>query len=172
MNITSEDITIIDIFSQEQCEYIINKLDNNLELMERGGITKYYRKVFKSNDISTYLTSKIVLPEYINNFKVKGFNDHIRFSKYIPGQEFDIHRDSIYTNKKNYRSFLTLNIFLNDNFKGGETVFLTPKKITVKPKLGCGVLFYGQNYHKGNIVTEGFKYLLRTDVMIDYKLTF
>ena len=68
------------------------------------------------------------------------------------------------------RSCLTLNIFLNDDFEGGETDFLFDDKQTLrfsaKPKAGRAMLFYSQQYHRGNKVTKGEKYLLRTDIMI------
>ena len=66
---------------------------------------------------------------------------------------------------------MTLNIFLNDNFEGGETEFLYNNKTlrySAKPKLGRGALFDAQQYHRGNVVMNGNKYLMRTDVMVSF----
>ena len=54
-----------------------------------------------------------------------GMNDHIRLSKYDPGQFFGIHKDGINFDDRNKQnmSYATLNIFSNDNFEGGETIF-------------------------------------------------
>lgn len=64
----------------------------------------------------------------------------------------------------------TLNIFLNDDFTGGETnrfSYTSEYKLcySVKPQTGRASLFWANQYHKGNKVIEPFKYLLRTDVM-------
>ena len=54
-----------------------------------------------------------------------GINKYIRLSKYEPGQFFGIHKDGINFDKDNRQnmSYATLNIFLNDDFEGGETIF-------------------------------------------------
>jgi predicted 2-oxoglutarate/Fe(II)-dependent dioxygenase YbiX len=103
--------------------------------------------------------------------QVTGLNDHFRFSKYHPGQQFGIHRDGINQDATGARSALTLNIFLNDDFEGGSTDFFHTRneddlRFSVKPKPGRGALFFAQQYHCGRQVTKGFKYLLRTDVMV------
>jgi len=40
------------------------------------------------------------------------------------------------------------------------------KYLTVKPKTGRASLFDSQQNHCGNKVTSGYKFLLRTDVMV------
>ena len=96
-------------------------------------------------------------------------NSFIRLSKYEPGQFFGIHKDGIHfdeTNQQNM-SYATLNIFLNDNFEGGETIFYKNDARTVsmvcKPKVGRGSFFYSQQYHEGAKLLSGYKYLLRTE---------
>jgi len=69
-------------------------------------------------------------------------------------------------------SYATLNIFLNDDFTGGETIFYEKDKRTItekcKPKSGRGAFFYSQQFHEGAKITNGYKYLLRTDLMINH----
>jgi hypothetical protein len=68
------------------------------------------------------------------------------------------------------KNWLTLNIFLNDEFNDGETDFLNHNNelvIRAKPKTGRAVLFDRNWKHRGNKVLNGYKYLLRTDVMYD-----
>lgn len=93
-----------------------------------------------------------------------------RIAKYTNGGEFKLHRDKMNQDENENRSYLTLNIFLNKNFDGGETDFYLDDKITkrlsVKPDVGRAALFYFNQYHCGNKVINGEKYLLRTDVMI------
>ena len=66
---------------------------------------------------------------------------------------------------------MTLNIFLNDVKAGGGTIFYENRRgklvelMNVRPKTGRGALFYNQIDHEGEIVKDGWKYLIRTDVM-------
>lgn len=103
-----------------------------------------------------------------------GLNKYLCLSKYEPGQFFGIHKDGInfeQDNKQNM-SYATLNIFLNDDFEGGETIFYDNSKnnVTLKciPRIGRGSFFYSQQYHEGAKIMSGYKYLLRTDLMINH----
>ena len=115
------------------------------------------------------------LPTY-DGMKLLYLNTHFRFSRYNVGGHFPLHCDG--TNYDTDRapsygalsavSMLTLNIFLNDDFVGGETAFYdnpTTLRYTVKPKAGRAALFFANQYHCGNSVGSPYKYLLRTDVM-------
>jgi hypothetical protein len=53
-------------------------------------------------------------------------------------------------------------IYLNDNFNGGATTF---NDLVVLPKKGMALVFYHYFEHEGAEVTEGTKYVLRTDIM-------
>lgn len=96
-------------------------------------------------------------------------NSTIRFSKYRPGQRFDVHRDGLNQDARGYRTKYTVNIFLNDAFAGGETDFLDEARelaFRAAPAPGRGVVFDRDILHRGNEVRDGTKYLLRTDVMV------
>ena len=100
-------------------------------LMNQELADKLYQK------IKTYLPNKI---KKISD----GMNGHIRLSMYYPGQFFGIHKDGINfdKNNKSRMSYATLNIFLNDNFEGGETTFyekdMKTVKFVCKPKMEVG----------------------------------
>ena len=53
-----------------------------------------------------------------------------------------------------------------------KTTFYMKDKKTVKfvgkPRTGSGAFFYSQQYHEGNKIISGNKYLLRTDLMINH----
>jgi len=103
-------------------------------------------------------------------YKLKYINPCFRFSRYKAGGFFRTHRDG-----KNYdntvnpeehtENVLTLNIFLNDDFDGGETTFFEVNKFTLKPVAGMAGLFMHNQLHCGERVKDHRKYLLRTDVM-------
>ncbi len=68
------------------------------------------------------------------------------------------------------QSFMTLNIYLTTipSFAGGATRFLSSDQqvITkIQPELGQALIFRDDVWHDGEELSEGVKYLLRTDVM-------
>lgn len=136
---------------------------------------KYHRIQFDDQELADklYLKIKSYLPNKIKKI-ADGMNSHIRLSMYDPKQFFGIHKDGINFDKDNKQrmSYATLNIFLNDDFDGGATTFYEKDKKTVKfvckPRTGSGGLFYSQQYHEGNKIIKGNKYLLRTDFMINH----
>jgi predicted 2-oxoglutarate/Fe(II)-dependent dioxygenase YbiX len=66
-------------------------------------------------------------------------------------------------------SFLTVQLYLNEGFKGGETTFIDtddPKHRVAFPiKTGQVLIFEHRIVHEGTAVKEGRKYTMRTDVM-------
>ena len=161
------------IFTEVECHKIIEVIENkdHWEHVDRG-IAEYERLILIDKPLANYLFSKIkhVLPDHFKGMKIIGLNDHFRFSKYFPGGSFGIHRDGINTDNKGNRAVMTLNIFLNVPEEGGGTIFYdnSGKQVirNVRPKSGTGALFYNQIYHEGELVKKGFKYLIRTDVMV------
>lgn len=161
------------ILDKKQCDKYIKLFDNpkNVELVNTKN-RKYFRVVFIDKELAEFLFQKVesFIPKKIRK-QVVGMNKYIRLSKYQPGQFFGIHKDGINKDKEdNSYSYATLNIFLNDNFEGGETTFYERDKKTVtlkcKPKMGRGSFFYSQQFHEGNKLKSGYKYLLRTDLML------
>jgi hypothetical protein len=93
-------------------------------------------------------------------------NPYFRFTKYNEGHFFKKHQDGGYVNNNNQRSILTLMIYLNDNFEGGETIFYDgDEKTVLKPTSCTGVIFNHDLEHEGEVITKGIKYILRTDIM-------
>jgi prolyl 4-hydroxylase len=85
--------------------------------------------------------------------------------RYTPGQEYRPHLDAI-ANTDNQR-ILTFLVYLNDDFEGGETEFLT-SRLKFKGTKGDGLLFRNaaasaqpdpSSRHAGLPVTAGEKYL-------------
>ena len=111
------------------------------------------------------------LPRQYCGRNVVCLNTHFRYSKYEHGMEFGLHRDGVNQDRNGRRSVITFNIFLNDDFDGGETDFFDDSNnliLSARPKAGRAALFDGQILHRGNKVLNGCKYLLRTDVMLQF----
>jgi predicted 2-oxoglutarate/Fe(II)-dependent dioxygenase YbiX len=101
-----------------------------------------------------------------------GVNERFRFYRYDVGQQFDWHADGYFERDNGERSFFTFMIYLNDDFEGGATLFSarhsTPDafvNLRVKPTSGTALLFRHPLVRKGQSVTRGRKYVLRTDIM-------
>ena len=127
-----------------------------------------------------------------NEFKIVGLNERLRFLKYDKGEFFKPHWDGSYKrepveikNEKNIaqfrireESFVTVLIYLNDNFQGGETTLINGNveygffdhekwckisnncnvtnkvgfkdHIVVKPQQGAVLLFQHDIFHEGS----------------------
>jgi predicted 2-oxoglutarate/Fe(II)-dependent dioxygenase YbiX len=99
-----------------------------------------------------------------------GLNERLRFYRYDSGQRFDWHQDGYFERDNGERSQFTFMVYLNDGYEGGGTSFVDPygrlfDPFTVVPKKGAALLFYHHLDHRGDEVTAGRKYVLRTDVM-------
>lgn len=102
----------------------------------------------------------IGLPE-IDGEMARGLPKDLRFYKYTPGQRFKMHKDGPWT-EDGLTSRLTFLLYLNDGFGGGDTDFRT---FRVSPRVGSALLFVHDTWHEGAEVTEGTKYVLRSDVL-------
>lgn len=165
---------IDNIFTEEECKELIERANKvGWKDIDRG-IATYKRVTIVDKDLADLLFKKIkdldLIGTHFNGSRITGLNEFFRFSKYEPGEKFNMHKDGFNVNKAGDRSIMTLNIFLNDDFDGGETDFYLEDRTTLrfscKPKPGRGALFYSQQYHCGNEVLNGYKYLIRTDVMV------
>ncbi|MDI1431483.1 prolyl hydroxylase family protein [Polyangium sorediatum] len=88
----------------------------------------------------------------------------LRIYRYEVGQHFGLHQDQSYAGEGGTRSLLTLMVYLNEGFAGGATEFPEQERIIV-PKTGDALLFQHMLLHAGNPVTDGTKFVLRSDVL-------
>ena len=109
-----------------------------------------------------------------------GLDPAFRCYRYDVGQRFQKHYDSsVVKTVGEEQSFLTLIIYLNDDFQGGETTFFVggwkavrsgqAAEVTVRPRRGSALVFYHAGrrspLHEGSELISGRKYALRTDVI-------
>jgi hypothetical protein len=129
-----------------------------------------------------------------DEYKPIGVNDHIRFYKYDPGQfilKHDDYRMSRFRYDKNedqyyeQMSFLTIVIYLNEDFSDGCTKFwtkysqegvkshcrfirdieFTEADLTITPETGKAVIHDHMVQHEGESPRKSTKYILRTDIL-------
>lgn len=105
----------------------------------------------------------------------KKLNPRLRFLKYHPGEYFRPHMDNCYEDETDDTiSVYTVQLYLNDTFTGGETIFIEGGSIrhghpiAYSPKQGSVLVFHQDTYyHEGAEVTSGMKRCVRTEVMYD-----
>jgi hypothetical protein len=81
---------------------------------------------------------------------------------------FSLHLDTGCHCLPHQKSYQTLLIYLNDDYKGGQTVFYNQdfkKIITVTPKKGTAILFKIDLWHQGEQVLEGYKSWIGTEIV-------
>lgn len=113
---------------------------------------------------------KDMLPADIDGYEPIGLNERFRFYRYKDGQQFKPHVDGSFKRSETETSKITLLIYLNEDFEGGNTTLVLEGQ-EVEPKEGMLFLFEHRIMHCGRPVTEGTKYVLRTDVMYKLKET-
>ena len=127
-------------------------------------IRNNYRVILDDWDLADELWEKIkdYVPESHEGRDVVGLNERLRFYRYDRGQRFDWHYDGCYRRQNGERSFYTLMFYLNDGFNGGTTEF---EDLVIEPAKGDALIFWHYQLHTGMDVTDGRKYVIRTDIM-------
>lgn len=135
-----------------------------------------------SKKLLTFLQEQKVLPQNFDGMKfnplcgcglcpLKCLNPLLTFLKYSPGEYFKHHYDSYLYLENNLESRFTILVYLNENFKGGETNFINDDNYQYSyiPKTGDVVIMEQENVlHEGAILLEGIKYAIRIDAMYSY----
>jgi prolyl 4-hydroxylase len=124
------------------------------------------RHIFQSIDLASQLWGLVEehVPSDVDGWKANGLNEQFRIYRYKNGQQFKVHPDGAFKRNENEHSKITVIIYLNEGFEGGETEFVMPHEV-IEPLAGTMLLFAHGQLHKGNPVPNGTKYVLRTDVM-------
>jgi prolyl 4-hydroxylase len=103
------------------------------------------------------------IPQVLMKRRVAHLNPRIRLYRYGPGQRHGAHWDTPVALSDQRETLLTLVLYLNDNFTGGETLFDELKK-TIKSAPGLALLFQHRVLHTAEPVTAGEKFVMRSDV--------
>jgi hypothetical protein len=101
----------------------------------------------------------------IGFFSLENTTHILEFYRYFQGDSISQHQDAPVPISKSTQTTHTIVIYLNDNFKGGETYF-NDQDIKAKVDIGSAILFDQFLNHQGNVVLEGEKYILRFGISI------
>ncbi len=168
--------TLGDLFSEAECEAEIARAEQvgfsaapittaaGFEM--RPDVRNNDRAMFDDVELAAALFERIreAVPRRLCSRRPVGVNERFRCYRYEPGQRFAPHYDGAFQRNRRERSELTLMIYLNDGFTGGQTTF-HDFDVDVVPRRGMALLFQHQVLHEGCAVESGVKYVLRSDVM-------
>jgi predicted 2-oxoglutarate/Fe(II)-dependent dioxygenase YbiX len=177
--------TVSDLFSPEECATILNSASTHewfpatvnraegraVDAKLRDSTTAVLRDSALADDLYQRVKPHVparMTAELGNRGRVAmdvaGVHVPVRIYRYERGQQFGPHQDQCYLGPNDTRSLLTLMVYLNDDFRGGETDFPEQSR-TIVPKTGMALLFQHMLLHAGKPVIEGSKYVLRSDVL-------
>lgn len=180
---TDEVFVVEDLLSPEECDSFIQRsealgYEEALVTSPDGqvfapDVRNNHRVICDDPELAEELWEKVqdVIPLEMEGHRACGVNERFRFYRYNRGEQFNWHQDGPFENDGGQRSFLTLMIYLNDGFEGGETSFNDSYSdepfddFQVVPRKGMALFFVHSIFHKGEPVLQGRKYVLRTDVM-------
>ena len=101
-----------------------------------------------------------------------GINDMWAVSKYESGQYFKPHYDGMYKDEAgNTMSILTITLYLNEAFDGGELIFYSGslsdpvESWRWQPRAGSCFVMNHDILHAGDTVLNGVKYIMRSSIM-------
>jgi len=185
---------LTNVFSPKECEALIKHTEDigyaraminitETKAVVMPGYRDSQRLMIDNKDFSKILFKRIghllpqTLPYFGKELKLVEINERFRFLRYDPGDQFKPHCDGTYE-RSDGSAFtrITLQIYLNEGFKGGETTFLNPdvgkdklskkkNRVPVVPKTGMILVFEHDLYHEGSLLKSGQKYTIRTDVL-------
>jgi prolyl 4-hydroxylase len=108
------------------------------------------------------------LPPALEEGTLVGYNERFRGYRYRRGQRFAPHFDGAYYRPQTPRgregSQVTVLFYLNEGFAGGDTT-LIDYEVVITPKKGSVLFFEHNMLHEGCAVTDGTKFVLRSDAM-------
>lgn len=157
------------VYSAQECIDFISLVESkNPSLATNNPIYRDQdRAIIDSIEISSRLFARLKphLPQKMGDFKLQRLNERLRFYRYKLGQKFAPHMDHWYQPNDFEISLLTVLVYLNSDFAGGETRFMEQIEAVIRPKEGAVAIFQHKVRHEGCEVTYGIKYAFRTDVI-------
>lgn len=162
------------VFSAEECQRHIERCESvgfeaaSLSVfggaIRRPDVRNNDRVIIDDPSLAAEIWSRVKshTPSEVNNRTAIGLNERFRFYRYDVGQKFALHFDGAYRSPAGTLSLLTLMLYLNDGYEGGETII---SGIKVIPETGKILAFRHQLLHESVEIRSGRKYVMRSDVM-------
>jgi prolyl 4-hydroxylase len=160
-----------DVYSEHECDQFIELIEaSSPRLATDNAIYRDQDRVIRDDpQVAGELFRRLKphLPQSMGSLRLVGVNDRLRFYRYRPGQKFLPHMDHWYQPSPTRITLLTVLVYFNENFEGGETLFQEQLDQLVRPKKGMVALFQHKIRHEGCAVISGTKYAMRSDVFYE-----
>jgi predicted 2-oxoglutarate/Fe(II)-dependent dioxygenase YbiX len=150
----------------EQHDFADAPITTSHGFVQRPELRNNTRVMFDDLELAATLFDRIagVVPARLSGRRAVGVNERFRCYRYLPGQRFKAHYDGCFERNARERSELTFMVYLDARCTGGNTMFLD-FGVEVVPAVGKALFFQHALLHEGATVTDGVKYVLRSDVM-------
>ncbi|XP_055957653.1 uncharacterized protein LOC126824958 [Patella vulgata] len=158
---------LYNVFTPQECNELIEKTE---EMGYKPALINGWESTEQSNRIWNRVKDYVC--SEIENDRVTGLNKQLKFLRYDPGEYFKPHFDGCYTGENGEKSYFSLQLYLNEGFKGGSTTFISKisgDRVEFVPKTGAVLIFQQDILHEGSLLEEGRKYSCRTDIMCRIK---
>ncbi|MDJ0910975.1 MAG: 2OG-Fe(II) oxygenase [Woeseiaceae bacterium] len=165
---------IVDFLSTEECDRMVVRaedagfseapIDGTSGPIVDSRVRNNSRVVFDDAELATDLWQRCeaFITSPIQSWVPVSLNERFRIYRYDQYQNFQWHSDGRFSRNEREESRQTFMVYLNDDFEGGATSF---RDFRVYPARGMALCFDHALSHEGSVVTNGRKYVLRTDVM-------
>lgn len=172
-----EVFTIDNVFNEEELNNFKEYIKINSHNVRTFTNSDFINGKLIDPNISSVIYNKIMpyLPQkYIDSTNkewfYKGATNAVMFAKVESEKQFGIHTDTgyEYNDSTNSYSKYTLLIYLNDDYDGGTTTFYSNtfhKLYNIIPKKGRILCFDIDLFHSGNMVKNGTKYWIGTELV-------
>ena len=156
--------------TNDECNAIIHKIESSgFKPARQYKEGRHNKEAFMAEDEIAVLLlskfSKIILKDGNDKLNITQFSKPLEFYKYEEGDFIKRHSDAPREISPGIFSSLTLVLYLNDDYAGGET-FFNEKNYKTKPQTGAVLIFKQALHHEALMVNKGMKYVLRTNCFL------
>lgn len=117
------------------------------------------------NNVHRILDEQVIYEDNMV-YKLRSPSKKVECYCYQEGDFVAVHGDAFVELDEGVWSSLTLVLYLNDDFLGGETVF-PETNLNISPVRGRGLLFRQNILHEASMVSKGIKYIARLNIVMD-----
>jgi prolyl 4-hydroxylase len=168
--------TVPEVLTAEECRALIDRAESGewlaatINTAEGREVATHVRNnltaIIDDEALALRIYDRIrdSIPDPLMGQRPAGIKPRWRVYRYDMGHHFGLHGDQSYLGPNGTRSLLTLLVYLNRGYEGGETDFPEIGE-RVHAEIGKALLFQHMVLHEGATVTAGRKYVLRSDVL-------